>query len=341
MAKPETTPSSKIVRAIDLGWGWTKYSRRDPETGETVYSSFPSLAPRSVGIDLSLSVLGKRDTVVVNVEGTEYEVGPDASDLDSSDATRNLNDQYIYTDQYRAVFRGALHYIAEPVIDLLVVGLPLSNMHSAAKLREMLIGSHEINDFETVEVKDVLVLPQPMGSLYYCLSQKAGNPEFEFLGEEVNLVVDPGFLTLDFLLSNGEKVIENRSGAHVGGVSKILRGIAESISAKFDIHYENLSAIDKGLRRRKIKINGEVEELDEHIRSTRSLLEGSANYLRNVVGDGSDIDNIILVGGGANVYRRVIEQYYPKHKLIMLDNGQLTNVIGFQKAGEAVAAKGA
>lgn len=338
MAK-EHAAAPKIIRAIDLGWGWTKYSKLDRDSGELQYLSFPSLAPRSAGLDLSLSVMGKRDTVVVNVEGTDYEVGPDSADLDSNDATRNLNDQYIHTDQYSAVFRGALHYIGEPSIDLLVVGLPLSNMHSAQKLREMLVGEHKINASESVMVWDVLVLPQPMGSLYYCLSQK-DKPEFEFMGEEVNLVIDPGFLTLDFLLSNGDKVIENRSGAHVGGVSKVLRGLADSISTKFGIKYENLSAIDKGLRRRKIKINGEVEELEDHIKSTRPLLEGSVNYLKNVVGAGSDIDNIILVGGGSYIYRKVIEHYYPKHKLIVLEDAQLSNVIGFQKAGEAVSAKG-
>jgi plasmid segregation protein ParM len=339
LAKTESAPKQPpVVRALDLGWGWTKYSKLDPATGAVRFHSFPSLAPRSAGLDLSLSVMGKRDTVVVTVEGTDYEVGPDSGDLDSNDATRNLNDQYIHSDQYQAVFRGALHYMGESSIDLLVVGLPLSNMHSAPKLRDMLRGEHKLNATETVTVRDVLVLPQPMGSLYYCLSQK-DKSEFEFMDDEVNLVIDPGFLTLDFLLSNGDKVIENRSGAHIGGVSKVLRAIAESISSKFGIKYENLSAVDKGLRRRKLKINGETEDLEEHIRSTRPLIEGSINYMKNVVGSGSDIDNIILVGGGSYIYRKVIEGYYPKHKLIVLEDAQLANVIGFQKAGEAVAAK--
>lgn len=327
------TKKDPIIRAIDLGWGWTKYSSQDPVSGEMEYKSFPSLAPRHMGLDLSSSVLGQRETVVVSVDGTDYEVGPDAGDLDSNDSTRNLNDQYIHTDQYRAVFLGALHYVGELEIDLLVVGLPLSNMQAAAKLKEMMIGTHKVNSERTVVVKDALVLPQPLGGLYYCLSQK-DKEEFEFLSEEMNLVIDPGFLTYDFIISNGEKLIESRSSAHPGGVSKILRAIAESVSQKFGIRYDNLTAIDRGLRRRKIKINGEVESLEEHIRNTKSVLEGSVNFMKNRVGDGSDIDNIILLGGGASVFRRTIEAYYPKHKLIVLEDGQLANVIGFQLAGE-------
>lgn len=333
VAAPAKAVSRPVVRALDLGWGWTKYSASGAE-GEIEFRAFPSLAPRHTGLDLSSSVLGRRDTVVVSVEGTSYEVGPDAGDLDSNDATRNLNDQYIHTDQYRAVFYGALHYMAEPVIDLLVVGLPLSNMHSAEKLKALMVGSHKISSSTEVVVKEALVLPQPLGGLYHCLSMK-DRAEFEFLKEEINLVVDPGFLTFDFLVSNGDKVIENRSSAHPGGVSKVLRSIAESLSQKFNIRYDNLTAIDKGLRRRKIKINGVVEELDEHIRNTKFVLDGSVNFMKNIVGDGSDIDNIILLGGGASVYRRTIEHYYPNHQIIALDDGQMANVQGFQLAGEA------
>ena len=337
--KTAAAPASKIIRALDVGWGYTKLSRKCPISGELEFMSFPSLAPRHAGLDLSMSILGRRDTVVVDVDGTKYEVGPDSADLDTSDMTRNLNDQYIHTEQYKAVFFGALAYMNEPTIDMLVVGLPLSNMGAASKLRELMVGTHKVNGELTVEVKDALVLPQPLGGLYYCMSLK-DRPEFEFLDEEVNLVIDPGFLTFDFLLSNGDKVIENRSSAHTGGVSKVLRSIAESISNKFNIRYENLSAIDKGLRRRKIKINGEVESLDDHIRNTRAVLEGSVNFMKNMVGDGSDVDNVILLGGGSAIYRRTIEQYYPKHTLIVLEDAQLANVKGYQMAGEKYVAKG-
>lgn len=326
---------SPVVLAVDLGWGYTKFSRyADRATGTLEYLSFPSLAPRHTGVDMSMSILGKRDTVVVNVDGTRYEVGPDSTDLDTNDASRNLNDQYIHTEQYKAVLFGALAYMKEPVIDLLVVGLPLSNMQNAGKLKDLVTGVHRISDDMTVEVKEALVLPQPLGGLYYCMSLSKERADFEFLSEEMNLVIDPGFLTFDFLLSNGERIVDNRSSASSGGVSKVLRAIAESISTKFGIKYENFGAIDKGLRRRKIKINGETEDLVEHIKNTRSVLEAPLNYMRNIVGDGSDIDNIILLGGGSSIFQRTIEQFYPKHKLIVVEEGQTANVRGYQLAGQ-------
>lgn len=333
------TTAAKIIRALDLGSGYAKYNSLDKETGELGYHSFPSLAPRSTGLDLGMSanLLGARDTVVVDVDGSKYEVGPDSADLDTNDSTRNLNNSYIHTEQYKAVFLGALHYIGEPVLDLLVVGLPLNNMQAAAKLKALVIGKHKINATETIEVKDALVIPQPMGGLYYCLSLAKDRDDLEFMDEEMNLIIDPGFLTYDFLLANGDKIIENRSGAQNGGVSKVLRSIGESISTKFNITYDNLGALDKGLRRRKLKINGETESLEDHIKATKSVVEGSVNYMKNMVGDGSDIDNIILLGGGSHIFQKTIAAYYPKHTVIVLEEAQAANVRGFQMAGERVA----
>lgn len=327
---------STIVRSLDLGSGWVKFNRLNTE-GKLEYMSFPSLAPRHTGRDLSVSLLGKRDTVVVNVEGTLYEVGPDSADLDSNDSTRNLNDQYIYTDQYRAAFLGALHYMGETTIDLLVVGLPLTTIHRAGDLKNTCVGTHKINETTTVTVKDVLVLPQPLGGLYYCLSQRKTRSEFEFLDDETNLIIDPGYLTFDFLVTNGEKINDARSGAHPGGVSKVLRAICESLSNKFGVKYDNLAAVDKAIERRRIKINGKTEDLLAHIKYAKPSIEGSVNYMRNVAGDGADIDNIIIFGGGQHIFAKTLLSYYKNHTVYVLGDAQFANVKGFQAAGEAHA----
>jgi plasmid segregation protein ParM len=320
-----------VLRAGDIGWGYTKYTH-PTENGEIEFRSFPSLAPRASLHDMSMGLLGKRDTVTVNVEGTLYEVGPDSSDL-VSDSTRNLNEQYIYTDQYKALFYGILSYMGDDEIDLLVLGLPVSGLNLIEDLRNLSIGKHQITKDKEVEVKDVLILPQPLGALYYCMSQSEVDERFEFLDEEVNLIIDPGFLTFDFLTANGKRTVENRSGAHPGGVSKILRAIANSISEKHKIKYEDLNAIDKALSRRRLKVNGKKEDLGEHIKNTRSEIEGSVNYMKNMIGDGSNIDNIIVVGGGSEVFKKTIEGFYSNHEIIFVEDPQMANVKGYYQAG--------
>lgn len=323
-----------VVRAIDLGSGFVKANRRAANSNALEYFSFPSLAPRHAGGEVTVSMFGKRDTVVVEVDGTPYEVGPDSADLDTNDSTRNLNDMYIHTDQYKAVFYGALHYINEESIDLLVVGLPLTTLHRADELKKKMIGEHKINATTTVTVKDALVLPQPFGGLQYCFAQGDTREEFEFLREETNLIIDPGYLTFDFLVTNGEKINDARSSAHPGGVSKVLRAIAQSISNKYGIKYDNLTAIDRALERRRIKINGKTEDMLEHIRYARPTIEASVNFLRNIAGDGSDLDNIILLGGGHTIFAKTIQGYYKDRTIYVLGDAQFANVKGFQAKGE-------
>ena len=331
MATAKKKVEDLVLVSQDLGSGFTKYSKKDSD-GNVTFHSFPSLAPKHTGKDFSMGLLQKRDTVVVDLEGTEYEVGPDSSDLDTGGSTRNLNDNYIYTEQYKAVFLGGLYYSGEKEIDLLVLGLPISGMDKAADLVKLATGTHKINEDNTVIVKNVIVLPQPLGGLYHCLSLK-DIEELKNIKNETNLIIDPGFLTFDFLLTNGLKIIDNKSDASDGGVSKILRSISNTISKKFDIKYDNLNAIDKGLINKEMKVKGKKEDLMEHIKATKSIIEGSVNYMRNMVGNGSDIDNIILLGGGSDVFKKTIENQYKDHNIISIENPQTANVRGFYEAG--------
>lgn len=328
----ETQSKTPVIRSIDIGFGFTKYNKM--VDGELVYDSFISLAPRSSKIE-SLDMLNDRETVVVNIDGSEYEVGPDSYLLESVDSTRTLNEQYINTTQYKALFYGALTYINEEVIDLLIVGLPVSNFKTQnQKLQESMKGLHKINNEKTVEVKNVLVVMQPMGALKYCLvDEELAKLDLD-LKDSNNLIIDPGFFTFDFVMASGSKMIEKKSDSPAGGVNRVLTAIAESITNKIGKKYENYNAIDKGLRKRKLKIAGKDEDLLEHIKNTRSIIESPIIHMKNIVGDGADIDNILLVGGGASIFEKTIKEYYPDHKIIKLADSNLVNVKGYQAIGE-------
>lgn len=332
MAKASDT--KPVIRSLDLGFGFTKYSTMEGEN--IVFNSFPSIAPRASKVeDSDLSLINERDTVVVKVDGTDYEVGPDSLLLETAESTRSLNDQYIFTAQYRALTFGALAYMKEPVIDLLVVGLPVSNYATHHEnLKKSLIGKHSINNTFECEVKNVMVIYQPLGGLRYCMSLEDKELKDRDLADSNNLIIDPGFLTFDFLMSIGNKVIEKKSSAHAGGVSKILNAIADSITKKIGKKYDNYNAIDKALRKRKIRIAGKEEDLLEHIKNTKSVIESPIIYMKNMIGDGSDIDNIILVGGGASIFEKTIKEQYPDHNIVVIENPAYANVKGYQMIGE-------
>lgn len=54
------------------------------------------------------------------------------------------------------------------------------------------------------------------------------------------------------------------------------------------------------------------------------------------IGNGANIDNIILVGGGAELFKRAVDAAFPRHRINTLPDPQFSNVRGFQFAGEQV-----
>lgn len=340
-----------IIRAIDIGYQKTKIIRKNNKKWELL--SFPSIAPINKGMNMSSGfggLMGKRETKVIEIDGISYEVGPDADDLQSVDNVKALDNNYIFTDTYKALFLGSLDYLNENEIDLLVVGLPITNLMNSEKLRDLSIGEHRVSESRIVNVKDVLVIPQPLGGFYAALY--SGDPDLENMSSEYNLIVDPGSVTFDFLCTHGMNPIENRSDAHPGGMIKVLNAIAESIKSKYKKEYKNLTAIEKALLKKertlKLPWNKEEENLEEHIKQTKNVLESSVTAMKNKAGDGTEMElnNIIIVGGGSKMFFRQISKQYPDHNIKILENLNLkgfknidlyspmfANVIGYLLAG--------
>lgn len=323
-----------IIRPLDIGYQITKMMRKVDNKWELF--SMPSIAPIYSGIDMSGGFLEKRDTEIVDVEGIQYEVGPDANDLQSSDTVKALDSNYISSDAYKAIFYGALAYMKEETIDLLVVGLPVNNLMKKDELKKVMVGKHEIAEGRIVEVKDALVVPQPLGGLYAALY--SDDDDFEDLRESYNLIIDPGSVTFDFLFTHGKKANENRSDAYPGGMIKVLKAIAKSIQDKYQKPYGNITAIEKALQKggdkRVVKLpwQKEKEDLLEHIKNTKSVLESSVTTMKNKVGDGSEqqIDNIILVGGGASIFKKQIEQQYEHFDIKILNDANFSHLEGLE-----------
>jgi len=62
-----------------------------------------------------------------------------------------------------------------------------------------------------------------------------------------------------------------------------------------------------------------------------------AQVLASKVGSGVDIQNIVLAGGGAEFFREVIAEKFPRHAIQTTDSPVFANVRGFQLAGAQFA----
>ena len=92
-----------VIRALEVGFGTTSLTT-GYEDGEPVIKTFSSFVaqtdPNKSGLNAGLN---KRDTVTININGQNYEIGPDAHLASDKSSSRVLNSSYITSDQYQAV----------------------------------------------------------------------------------------------------------------------------------------------------------------------------------------------------------------------------------------------
>lgn len=334
--------SNKIVRAIDVGFGNTKFVVLRQGAGEVHCGIFPSIAPQAPSTsDLGGEVFQRRNTAVVTVNDVRYEVGKDALLAQDASYGRILDPSYALTDAYIALVRGAFYYMGVTHIDVLVVGLPVNaNENTRGELEKRLVGEHPIplprgnaSGGETiVRVEKVSVLPQPIGAFFDYSMQ---GDRYNKMRNEMNLVIDPGYYTLDWVVARGTKIVDARSGAHSGGMSAVLSTVGEAISKKLGTQLTDYSSIDEALRTKtNPRFFGKEFDLKPFLPLAKDKVRQFVAVLANKVGSSADIDNILLAGGGAEFFKDIIAEKFPHHSINITPDPVFANVRGFQFAGE-------
>jgi plasmid segregation protein ParM len=237
--------------------------------------------------------------------------------------------------------------MACPSLDLLVLGLPLNTFGALQHtLAERVRGRHPVPAFaigapgraaglpthSEVLVREVYLLPQPLGALFDHAIQQG---QFAKLHSQTSLMIDVGFFTFDWLFSHGVKPIAARSGAVNGGMSAILGVIAAGLGKEFGAQITNLKRLDEALRTgSSLRLFGQDRDITRHIAAGEAKAREFVAAMANKVGDGADVDNIILCGGGAHFFRDLVREKYARHDVVIAREPVFANLRGFQLAGE-------
>jgi plasmid segregation protein ParM len=326
---PTQTPFN--IRGLDIGYGRTKFSG----SSAGAYESFPSLAPPAANRGCDSHVITGRRTVEVWVDGSPYEVGPDTT-LFASEVPV-LHERYIETPQYRALFFGALDSMRLERIDLLVTGVPVHQFTShAARLKELLTGTHTIRPGTTVEVVDVMVAIQPIGGLIAYTREVAG---WEQRKDLTYLTIDPGYFTFDWIVTKGLNEIPGKSGSIPGGVSQYLTCVQGELSRKSGLYCHDLGRLDVGLRGGKFQMSGQEIDLQPFRARAEGVTERAVRAMCNRVDIGQHIDQIVLVGGGCEYFLPALQRTFPNRDIHVVKEPGFANVRGFHLFGRLISAK--
>jgi len=322
---------SPVVRSIDLGYGFVKYVR-EVRTDGIECASFPSMAPVAQERNLGEALGRKRNTMTVTIDGVNHEVGPDVELVQRAIAVRHMDDDYVTSSTYLALLRGALGFMKKDAIDVLVVGLPVSMMKLRRGALERIVqGHHPLGKDRGVTVRNARVLAQPHGAL---LDFASGAKDARAVLKSTNLVIDCGFRTFDFLVTNGLKPVEQRSGSVPRGMYDVLREIAERIGNATGSPYYAYSKLDEALRKgRAPKIDGKDFNIDAALTAAQHLAAEAVTEMKRSLQGTNDIDNIVVVGGSAHFFKPVIESMLNGRQVVTVRDAEFSNLRGFQRAG--------
>jgi plasmid segregation protein ParM len=335
------------VRGIDIGYGNTKFVKQPlTDAFPEVCGLFPSITTITSSRRIADSTGMSRDTIRVPVDGVLYEVGPDVIIAQGGNAYgRSLAAEFSTTPEYKALVLGALHYMNVEFLQCLVLGLPVNTYQNArlrSDLQQSMMGEHDLGDGKFVTINYCSVKPQPLGGFYDFATRSTGNGRSHLhqMINEVNLVIDPGYNTLDWLLTHGTRINDERSGAAPkSGVTSILDAIRSDLEVD---HGEigNIDRLDAAIHEllrsgdATLKISGEPVNLKAYKGKIDQIAAENLNRMIDALGTLADIDNVILVGGGASLFEAAVRERFPKFQVHITSEPVYANVRGFQIMGE-------
>lgn len=326
------------ILAIDVGFGNTKLCW-DATRGVYSEFTFKSIAPISLLKQESMTGAGGMDRVGIMVNGTQYLVGPEAVD---AGGVATLETNFVGRPQYLALLRGAIYYhmkcsgVVHQTIDALAVGLPVSNysLHRSA-LEKLAIGTHTIatppglsnsfGDNLNVEVKRVLVLPQPLGAL----RARAATDSSIADAAKTNLIIDAGFNTFDWLLSRGMRVDIERSGSFEGGVAHILKRVSNQAGKILGVGALDFNEVERALESGELVVNAKKYDFKAFQTVAEAAADAVVDRFMNAQDQVGRIDQIVMTGGGAKFYVAALRRRFPDHKIVADEKSIMSNVRGF------------
>lgn len=325
------------MQIVGLDIGYSNLKVAFGKAGEEpALVSRPAGAAPSEHIGQQIMSTRAEDPLRVLVGGREFVAGCSHDRLENW--ARELHKDYTSTDSYRALFNAGLLMTGMTEIDRVVTGLPTSQYFDEGlrkRLAKTMEGEHQVTPKKKIVVKDVKIVPQPLGGFADYLHHLGDPSQVE---DASVLVVDPGFFSVDWvLLVNGE-FKRASSGTSLDATSVILDE-ASALIGKDHGSGPGRSRMENAVRSGR----NTVSVFGTHVDITPYLAAASATVGHIVASqlkaslrkEESEVDAIVMVGGGAPLFERAIKAAFDKTPLTIAQDSVFANARGFWRGGEA------
>ena len=228
----------------------------------------------------------------------------------------------------------------------IVTGVPSSlakNSKIIDLIKEKLIGKHEIKavTFEDVlplsfEISEVIVVPQPLGTMYDYVYDDDADELNEKLLDQRAIVIDIGWGTTDIAILENARVRSTFSFDI--GSSDYISALQEDVNNnmpqanifslaphEFDFKLLNSSLVETPFGK---------FDLTQFVENHKK--EQAKRVYQEVMGLGLEFNKfykIILTGGGSLLYEKYLREYFDDPRILIKDNAVMSNCKGFWLLG--------
>ncbi|TDJ16862.1 MAG: ParM/StbA family protein [Gammaproteobacteria bacterium] len=332
------------VVGIDIGFGFTKASNGK----ETVI--FKSIFGEATDIQFRehlLSSSSPEEHLHIELEGESFFVG-ELAERQSHVRSFTLDQNQFITNFAKIMAMAALSKLvsANDTVNL-VTGLPVSfYRRHREELSGLLLGAHSLVTLDAngarneipMTVNQVRVIPQPFGSLFnLMMGDTAELSDKRYVQDKIG-VVDVGFRTTDYTISDKTKYSGRGSGSSESGIARAFAMIAAKLLEQTGVDVELYRMYD-AVARGSIKIRGKTIDLRALTEDAFSKLASAiATEVDRLWADDWDIDLIVVTGGGGAVLAPYLEPLL-NGEVLALDptaDARMNNVRGYWKYGRNV-----
>lgn len=324
---------------VDVGFGFTKATNgRDVIVFKSLLGNAADIQYREQLLDPG----GAEEHLHVELDGASWFLGELAERQSHTRLFTLDHDQFIARFTRTLALAAVARLAGRNVPVKLVTGLPVSHYRRHRdELGRLLQGKHEMalvdrsgTRVETVlNVDQVRVIPQPFGSLFnLMLNDRGEGGERRFLQEKIG-VIDIGFRTADYTISDRTRYSERGSHTSDNGIAEAFGTISARLQEKSGISVELYRLYDAAARG-SIKIRGRSYDIRGLVEKVLGQLAAAVSAeLDRLWADDWDIDTMVITGGGGAVLAPYLQPLL-KGEVLAPESGsdsRLHNVVGYRK----------
>ena len=336
--KPKTSKARRtptMILSIDIGYGYTKGIGPDG-----LRFSFPSVIGTAEDIHFATDLIRGGEELPIKYGDWRFFYGEQAV-LQSRIQSAIFDRSRVHDHTYKMLFVAALVEMAKlmPGAESIkvVTGLPVEFFSDQPEVVKSFEGIYRINTEHVMKftVESVVVAPQPFGSLFQELLNEHGKIINNSVENGRVGIIDVGTYTTDFVVSDALRYVQRLSGSVRIGWSKVVSQVQQALG---DLHMLELMPheVDQAIQAKEVRVRGEPVSLEPLIKpAVTDVQTAIIARARDLWGEGTNLDTVLVSGGGGPYLYDAIHDVYPHARL--LNNAFWANAEGLYRFGQRPA----